>query len=127
MPDPRIIGTPRLPEGVLGCTDGHSTIWLDDQLLDVDRSFVLEHELIHYHRGHTGHCLTVVEYGIDRELACRRVDAAELGEAAARPPHPWVIADELDVMPETIEERLHVLTPGERAALEARVEDAWWQ
>ncbi|UYG15806.1 hypothetical protein BRM3_09120 [Brachybacterium huguangmaarense] len=125
MSEPEIIDE-SLPKGVLGYTDGVSTIWLDDQMLEVDRAIVLEHELIHYHRGHTGHCLTVVEYGIDREIACRRVDAEALGEAAAWSPHPWVIADELDVMPETVETRLHMLTPAERQALDERLVDAHW-
>lgn len=125
MPEPEIIDEP-LPDGVLGYTDGTGRIWLDDQLLAVDRAIVLEHELIHYYRGHTGHCLTVTEYGIDREIACRRVTVNALGEAAAWSGHTWVIADELDVMPETIEDRLHMLTPTERQALDHRLVDAHW-
>ena len=50
---PKIIDAP-LPEGVLGYTDGVARIWLDDQLTAVDRRVVLDHELIHYVRGHRG-------------------------------------------------------------------------
>lgn len=126
MLDPIIIDTPDLPEGVLGCTDGRRTIWLDDRLLAADRRVVLAHELIHLERGHEGHCLAVVEHGIDREVACSLIRVDELGEAAAWSQHLWVIADELHVMPETVEDRLHALTPRERAILEERVADAHW-
>lgn len=125
MPEPKIIDEP-LPKGVLGYTDGVSTIWLDDQLLEVDRAIVLEHELIHFYRGHGAHCLTVTELGIDREVACRTVPLDRLGDAAAWSNHVTVIADELDVMPETIEDRLHMLTPTERQALDHRLVDAHW-
>lgn len=139
MPEPEIIDEP-LPEGVLGYTDGTGRIWLDDQLLSVDRAIVLEHELIHYYRGHTGRCLTVTEYGIDREIACRRVTVNALGEVAAGSGHTWVIADDLDVMSETIETRplTLTLTLTERQALDGRhvqwpvalngpsSDDAWW-
>ncbi len=125
MLEPRILDAP-LPEGLLGYTDGTSTIWLDERLTAVDRRVVLEHELTHYARGHTGHCLAVVEHGIDREVACGLIHVDELGEAAAWSPHPIVIAQELDVMPETVVDRLHALTDHERAALTKRLRDAHW-
>ena len=125
MSEPTIIDMP-LPDGLLGATDGVSTIWLDDQLLAADRRVVLEHELIHLENGDRASCVTLIEHGIDREVACRLITVDDLGEAAAWSEHVVVIADELDVMPETVEHRLHALTPGERAALEARVENAHW-
>lgn len=125
MREPEIIDT-ALPEGILGFTDGVSTIWLDEQLTAVDRRVVLDHELVHYARGHRGHCLAVVERGIDREVACGLIHTTDLGEAAAWSEHIVVIAEELDVMPETVIDRLHALTPRERAALEARVAEAHW-
>lgn len=125
MRPPKIIDA-TLPEGVLGYTDGVSRIWLDEQLTAVDRRVVLDHEMVHYCRGHHGHCLGVVEDGIDRQVATGLIHLDDLGEAAAWSPHPDVIAEELDVMPETVEHRVHTLTPGEREALHARLADAHW-
>ena len=125
MYKPRVFLAP-LPEGVLGYTDGETSIWLDDQLLDVDRDIVLQHELIHFYRGHRGHCLTVTEYGIDREIASSRIHLDALGEAAAWSEHLWSIAEELDVSPETVETRAHALTPRERELLTTRLADAHW-
>lgn len=125
MRSPEIIDAP-LPEGVLGYTDGVARIWLDEQLTAVDRRVVLDHEMVHYARGHQGHCLGVVEDGIDRQVATGLIHLDDLGEAAAWSPHPVVIAEELDVMPETVEHRFHALTPGERSALHARLADAHW-
>ncbi|MCW1805270.1 ImmA/IrrE family metallo-endopeptidase [Brachybacterium squillarum] len=125
MLEPTIVHA-ELPLGVLGYTDGETTIWIDQQLSQVDRRVVLEHELVHYVRGHRGHCLAVHEHGIDRIVASGLIHLDDLGDAAAWSPHPWVIAQELDVMPETVEDRLHTLTAGERAALAARLEDAYW-
>lgn len=68
MRPPEIIDA-ALPEGLLGFTDGVSRIWLDQQLTTVDRRVVLEHELVHYARGHRGHCIAVIEHGIDCEVA----------------------------------------------------------
>lgn len=125
MRPPKIIDA-ALPEGVLGYTDGASRIWLDEQLTAVDRRVVLEHEMVHYCRGHRGHCLGVVEDGIDLQVATGLIHLDDLGEAAAWSPHPVVIAEELDVMPETVEHRVHALTVDERAALRTRLEDAHW-
>lgn len=100
-----------LPEGVLGYTDGVSRIWLDRHLDKVDRRVVLDHELIHYARGDRGHCIAVIEHGIDREVATGLIHLDDLGEAAAWSAHPHVIAEELDVMPDTVENRVHALTP----------------
>ena len=125
MRPPEIIDAP-LPEGVLGYTDGVARIWLDEQLTAVDRRVVLDHEMVHYARGHQGHCLGVVEDGIDRQVATGLIHLDDLGEAAAWSPHPVVIAEELDVMPETVEHRVHALTPCERSALHARLADAHW-
>ncbi|OFT48888.1 hypothetical protein HMPREF3159_13270 [Brachybacterium sp. HMSC06H03] len=125
MRPPEIIDA-ALPEGILGYTDGVSRIWLDRELTAVDRRVVLDHELIHYVRGHRGHCIAVVEHGIDREVALGLIHLDDLGEAAAWSEHVVVIAEELDVMPETVIDRLHALTPGERAVLRARLTDAHW-
>lgn len=125
MRPPEIIDA-ALPEGILGYTDGISRIWLHRELTEVDRRVVLEHELVHYVRGHRGHCLAVHEHGIDRIVASGLIHLDDLGDAAAWSPHPWVIARELDVMPETVEDRLHALTAGERAALGERLRDAHW-
>ncbi|MGO2311655.1 MAG: ImmA/IrrE family metallo-endopeptidase [Brachybacterium tyrofermentans] len=115
-----------LPDGLLGFTDGISKIWLDHQLTAVERRVVLDHELIHYARGHLGHCVAVIEHSIDQQVAAGLIHIEDLGEAAAWSPHPYVIAEELDVAPETVEDRIHTLTPGERAALRERLADAHW-
>lgn len=125
MRPPEIIDA-ALPEGILGYTDGVSRIWLHRELTAIDRRVVLDHELIHYARGHRGHCLAVIERGIDRQVALGLIQLDDLGEAAAWSEHVVVIAEELDVMPETVIDRLHALTPGERAALRARLADAHW-
>ena len=125
MHEPTIIDD-ALPEGILGLTDGHTTIWLDERLTAVDRRIVLAHELLHYQRGDAGHCTAVVEHGIYREVACSLIRIDALGEAAAWSQHIWVIADELDAMPGTVTDRLHALTDVERAALEECVADAHW-
>ena len=92
----------------------------------MDRRVVLDHALVRYSRGNRGHCLAIVDHGIDREVACGLIHITDLGEAAAWSEHIVVIAEELDVMPETVIDRLHALTPRERAALEARVAEAHW-
>ena len=92
----------------------------------MDRRVVLDHELIHYARGHRGHCIAITERGIDRQVATGLIHLDGLGEAAAWSPHPVVIAEELDVMPETVIARLHALTPSEHAALRTRLADAHW-
>ncbi|WP_122940943.1 hypothetical protein [Brachybacterium sp. EE-P12] len=92
----------------------------------MDRRVVLDHELIHYARGHRGHCIAITERGIDRQVATGLIHLDGLGEAAAWSPHPVVIAEELDVMPETVIDRLHALTPSEHAALRTRLADAHW-
>lgn len=125
MLEPTIIDTD-LPEGVLGYTDGIARIWLDRQLTAVDRRVVLDHEMVHYIRSDTGHCLAVYERGIDREVASGLINVGDLGDAAAWSEHLTVIADELDVAPETITDRLHTLTDDERADLEQRIADAHW-
>lgn len=125
MRPPKIIDA-ALPEGVLGYTDGIARIWLDEQLTAVDRRVVLDHEMVHYARGHHGHCIGVIEHGIDRQVATGLIHLDDLGEAAAWSPHPHDIAEELDVMPDTVIDRLHALTPGERTALRERLRDAHW-
>lgn len=125
MRPPEIIDAP-LPEGVLGYTDGVARIWLDRELTAVDRRVVLDHELIHYARGHQGHCIAITERSIDRQVATGLIHLEDLGEAAAWSQHVVVIAEELDVMPDTVIDRLHALTPSERAALRARLTDAHW-
>lgn len=125
MRPPEIIDA-ALPEGILGYTDGIARIWLDRELTAVDRRVVLDHELVHYARGHQGHCIGVVERGIDRQVATGLIHLDDLGEAAAWSPHPYVIAEELDVMPDTVIDRLHCLTPDERDALRERLRDAHW-
>lgn len=125
MRPPKIIYK-ALPDGLLGFTDGISRIWLDHELTKVEQRVVLDHELIHYSRGHRGHCIAVIEHGIDREVAAGLIHIEDLGEAAAWSPHPYVIAEELDVSPETVEDRLHTLTPGERTTLWKRLADAHW-
>lgn len=125
MRPPEIIYKP-LADGLLGYTDGISKIWLDHELTAVQRRVVLDHELIHYARGHRGHCIAVIEHDIDREVATGLIHLEDLGEAAAWSPHPYVIAEELDVPPETVEDRIHALTPAEHAALWRRLADAHW-
>lgn len=125
MRETEIIDT-ALPEGILGFADGVSTIWLDEQLTAVDRRVVLDHALVRYSRGNRGHCLAIVDHGIDREVACGLIHITDVGEAAAWSGHIVVIAEELDPMLETVIDRLHALTPRERAALVARVAGAHW-
>lgn len=125
MREPKIIEA-ALPDGLLGFTDGIARIWLDRELTAVDRRVVLDHELIHYSRGHRGHCVAVIERDIDRDVARGLIHVTDLGEAIAWSEHIVVIAEELDVMPDTVIDRLHTLTAGERAALEARVAEAHW-
>lgn len=121
---PKIIDA-RLPDGVLGATDG-TTIWLDTDLTRGERRCVLAHELAHVAAGDAGTCTSVIERRIDFAVARALITIEPLGHAAAWSPRLEVIAQELEVTPETVQNRLRTLTCREHADLTARLRDAWW-
>lgn len=108
--------------GSPGATGGHTRIWLDPRMSQVERRCVLAHELVHLERGHSGCQPPAVERAVRAETARRLVATEDLAGAV-----PWVLslielADELWVTPLVLADRLLMLDPVERTAL-ARARD----
>lgn len=106
-----------LPPGVRGITDGSSAIWMEPDMLQVERRCTLAHELAHVDLGHTTKP-TVAEESAARRMAARKliewdalVDAFRWSHTAEE------CADELWVTLHVLEDRLRFLHPNERALL----------
>ena len=61
-----------LPPGVRGATDGTSAIWMEVDLLQVERRCTLAHELAHIDLGHTTKP-TVAEEQVARRLTAQKL------------------------------------------------------
>jgi hypothetical protein len=107
-----------------GITDGHSTIWLDSRLLQVERRCVLAHEMIHIERGHTECQKTAAEIGVRVEAARRLIAMEDLLRCKRWARSVWELADELWVTPEVLADRIAYLTVAESAELDSTDEDA---
>lgn len=106
-----------LPPGVRGATDGTSAIWMETDLLQVERRCTLAHELAHVDLGHTS-CDNHSDEAAARRLTANKlihwddlVDAFRWAHTAEE------AADELWVTPEVFEDRVRFLHPHEKALL----------
>lgn len=108
----------------LGATDGHSTVWLDDQQLQVERRCTLAHELAHIDLGHTSGCSDRDEIQASRLAARRLIRLDQLADALVWSQHLDVVAEALWVDVPTLRARLDHLHPAERHYLRQRIEAA---
>lgn len=101
----------------VAATNGNNAIWLDQDLLQVERRCAIQHEQAHIGLGHTN-CDDPRE-----EQAARRLTAQKLIHwDALVDVFKWAhnaleAADELWVTPEVLEDRLRFLHPHERGLL----------
>lgn len=121
--DVEVIWTDRLPDDVLGATDG-SRIWMTPRQLQAERRCTLTHELVHIERGHVGCQPPAIEAEVCEEAARRLIPLDDLVRACLWARDPVELADELWVDEATLADRLAHLTEEERhtinAALDAR-------
>lgn len=105
-----------MPDGLSGATDGHR-IYLDYDLLQVERRCTLAHELAHIDLGHHGRQDRKEEDRANRLASHRLIDWHHLTDAFrwARTTHE--AATELWVTPKVLHDRLRFLHPHERALL----------
>lgn len=117
-----------LPDGLLGYTDlSQGVIVLDRHLTQVERRCTVTHELEHLHRGHVpaDPRLAAREERTVDELAARRlVSLRDLIDALLLSDNEHDVADELWVDVPTLRTRIAALAADERAAIEARLDEA---
>lgn len=97
------------PAGILARTDGHSTIWLDYDLLQCEERCALTHELIHIERGHRVKQPAPVEQAVREETSRRLISLDTLLRAMQWALSVDELADELCVTPEVAIDRLETL------------------
>lgn len=106
------------------CDWATKTITLDPALTRAERRAVLAHELVHAMRGPFPRWMRAREEQQVREAASRLlIDLPPLIDAVTWSRHPIVIAEILDVDPDTVAARAECLDPDERAAIEAHLEN----
>ena len=104
----------RFNDSRVAATNGNNAIWLDQDLLQVERRCAIQHEQAHIDLGHTN-CDDPRE-----EQAARRLTAQKLIHwDALFDVFKWAhtafeAADELWVTPEVLEDRLRFLRPHEK-------------
>ena len=107
----------RFNDSRVAATNGNNAIWLDQDLLQVERRCAIQHEQAHIDLGHTN-CDDPRE-----ERAARRLTAQKLIHwDALFDVFKWAhtafeAADELWVTPEVLEDRLRFLRPHEKHLL----------
>lgn len=101
----------------IAATNGNNAIWLDADLLQVERRCAIQHEQAHIDLGHTN-CDDPKEESAARRMTAKKlitwdalVDVFKWAHTADE------AADELWVIPEVLEDRLRFLHPNERALL----------
>lgn len=110
------------PDGLDAITDG-STVWLNNQALQVERRCAIAHETVHLERGE--HCDqdTAREASVDREAARRLITFSALVDAA-RWARTWQEgAEELWVTPAIMLARIDTLTEHECSILHQVIGD----
>lgn len=112
-----------LPDGTAG------QVWFATQrveiasdLLQRERRSALSHELVHLERGPCGGCSAREEQAVQAESARRLIPFADLVEALLWTQDEWELAEELWVDVDTVLVRLQMLSAGERAIIEARID-----
>lgn len=101
----------------VAATNGNNAIWLDQDLLQVERRCAIQHEQAHIDLGHTN-CDDPREERAARRLTAQKlihwdhlVDVFKWAHTALE------AADELWVTPEVLEDRLRFLRPHEKGLL----------
>lgn len=101
----------------VAATNGNNAIWLDQDLLQVERRCAIQHEQAHIDLGHTN-CDDPREEQAARRLTAQKlihwdalVDVFKWAHTASE------AADELWVTPEVLEDRLQFLRPHEKHLL----------
>lgn len=104
----------------LAYTNGIDRIWLDKNLLQVERRCALTHELQHIYMGHKGHQKPAVELTV-RVITARRLirfhDLMKARRWAGQDLHE--MADELWVTPAVLADRIIYLKGDEKHAFDA--------
>lgn len=101
----------------VAATNGNNAIWLDQDLLQVERRCAIQHEQAHIDLGHTN-CDDLREEQAARRLTAQKlIDWDDLVDAFKWAHTAFEAADELWVTPEVLEDRLRFLHPNERTLL----------
>ena len=106
-----------MPDGIRGATNGTSAIWMEPDLLQVERRCTLAHELAHVDLGHTTRPSVAEESAAKRLTARRLIDWDGLVDAFRWSDSVQEAADELWVTVDVLEDRLHFLGGHEKALL----------
>lgn len=102
----------------LAYTNCVDRIWLDENLLQVERRCALTHELQHIYMGHTGHQEPRVELTV-RVITARRLITFDNLMHEARWAHSFhELADCLWVTPAVLADRINYLKKEERHAFD---------
>lgn len=111
----------RMPVGELARTNGVDLIWMDQDLLQVERRCTLTHELIHIEQGHTRCQTPKVERRVRAETARRLITMDALCSSMRWALSFEELADELWVTPRVLSDRVLNFTP-EEVRIVARLE-----
>lgn len=116
VPDRVPVHHMRLPAGMHAATDGRE-VYIESRLLQVERRCALAHELVHIEWGH-GECQPFwTEARVRRATAEHLIDWDRLVDAFRWTDSIHEAADELEVTPVVLEDRLRWLSPDEGMAL----------
>ena len=102
----------------VAATNGHNAIWLDVDLLQVERRCALTHELVHIELGHTTGHDTADEALVRQITAERLIPTRRLFDAWHAALSFEELADALWVTPEVLHDRLDNLSPDEQRTVE---------
>lgn len=101
----------------VAATNGNNAIWLDADLLQVERRCAIQHEQAHIDLGHVN-CDDPKEEAAARRLTARKlIDWDDLVDTFRWAHTAVEAADELNVIPEVLEDRLWFLHPHEKSLL----------
>lgn len=101
----------------IAATNGNNAIWIDRDLLQVERRCALTHEQAHIDLGHTTKPTVVEERKARRYAAQKLIDWDDLVDVLKWAHNVHEAADELWVTPEVLEDRLKALHPHEKDLL----------
>lgn len=101
----------------VAATNGNNAIWLDHDLLQVERRCAIQHEQAHIDLGHTNCADPREEQAARRLTAQKLIDWDALVDVFKWAHTAFEAADELWVTPEVLEDRLRFLHHREHALL----------
>jgi hypothetical protein len=107
-------------ERLSAVTDGHSTIWLDERLTEIEARCALAHELVHLELGHVGHQPPAVEDKVRQRTARWLVPFSKLWRVRHWQGPIHGLAEDLGVTPAVLRDRLRWSTHEERDILQTR-------